>query len=99
MSPFPHVQLRVWRRRAIYARVWTSSGSRLPNDASAPQNFSVDHPRLSTGVEPSIGSTLPFLSQLLLLRAYRDRTLRSLAWCLARAASAPTLSPFRRGRL
>src|SRR5258708_16411896 len=78
MSPSPREKQRVRPTRAICAPASTSSGSRLRNDADFSPNLVVDHPRLSAGAEPMVRAALPFLSQLLLLHTYRDRTIRSL---------------------
>src|SRR5665213_1421677 len=99
MSPSPHERRRVWPRSATCARVWTSIGNRLRNDARPATNLALDHSRVSAPVESLAGHTLPLLSQLLLLCAYRHRTPRRFARHLAGSAPPPTLSPLSQGRL
>src|SRR5258708_14089092 len=99
MSPSPREKRRVRPTQAICARASTSTGSRLRNDADLEPNPVVDHPRLSAAAEPMVRAALPFLSQLLLLHAYRDRTIRSLSRVMAWPLPSSTLSSLQQGRL
>ncbi len=99
MSPSPREKRRVRPTRVICAPASTSTGSRLRNDADFSPNLVVDHPRLSAGAQPMVGAALPFLSQLLLLHTYRDRTIRSLPRVMAWPLPSSTLSSLQQGRL
>src|SRR5260370_13121240 len=99
MSPSPRETRRVRPTRAICARASTSTGSRLRNDARLKTIIVVDHPWVPAVVEPLARVQLPLLSQLFLLHAYRDRTIRSLTRVVARPAPSPALSPLSQGRL
>src|SRR6185312_16725908 len=90
---------RVWPARANCVRVWISTGKRLRKNAEVPRYLAVDDPRLSVDLESHAGSALPFLSELLLLHAHCDRTLRSRARNVARASPAAALSPLQQGWL
>src|ERR1700720_1567515 len=99
MSPSPREQRRAGPTRANCARASTSTGSRLRNDADFSPNIVVDHPWVPTVVEPLARASLPLLSKLFLLCAYRDRTIRSLARIVARPVPPPALSSLKQGRL
>src|ERR1700676_1663493 len=99
MSPSPHEKRRVRPARAICGRASTSTGRRLRNDADFSPNIVVDHPRVPAVVEPLAWPSLPLLSQLFMLCAYRDRTIRSLTRVVARPLPPPALSPLQQGRL
>src|SRR5260370_18741278 len=99
MAPSPREKRRVRPTRVICAPASTSTGSRLSNDADFSPNLVVDHPRLSAGAQPMVGAALPFLSQLLLLHTYRDRTIRSLPRVMAWPLPSSTLSSLQQGRL
>src|SRR5579863_9606313 len=99
MSLSPRGKPRVRRARPICAPVSTSTGSRSFNDAKPSPNPALAHPRLPAHFEPLVGSPLPLLSQLLLLRAYRHRGIRRDARYLARCAPPAALSSLSRGRL
>src|ERR1700677_5307036 len=99
MLPSPRAMPHVRPAPAICARVWTSTGSRLHNDADLEPNLDVDHPRLPAAVESHAGSALPLLSQLLLLCAYRDRTSWSAEGRVARPVPPSTMSSIQPGRV
>src|SRR6202035_5110044 len=99
MSRSPRGKRRARQPSAICARAWTSTGTRLPSDAYLEPNNVVADPRLSVAAESVARRALPLLSQLFVLCAYRDRTIRSFARCPARPAPTPPLSPLERGRL
>src|SRR5882757_1157625 len=99
MSPSPREKRRATPTRAICAPASTNTGSRLRNDANLEPNPVVDDPRIPAAAESLVRVPLPLLSQLLLLHAYGDRTIRSLARFMARPASPAALSSLQRGRL
>src|SRR5580700_8125660 len=99
MSQSPLGKPRVRRARPICAPVSTSTGRRLLNDVKPSPNPALAHPRLPAHFEPLVGSPLPLLSQLLLLRAHRHQGIRRHARCLARCAPPAALSSLSRGWL
>src|SRR5882724_4758390 len=99
MSPSPREKRRGRPSRATCAPASTSTGSRLRNDADFSPNLVVDHPRLPAGAQPVAWAQLPLLSELFLLRAYRDRTIRSPPRFVAWPLPSSTLSSLQRGRL
>src|ERR1700676_2866033 len=99
MSPTPREKRRVRPPRAICAPASTSTGSRSRNDADFSPNLVVDHPRLPAAAEPMAWTQVPLLSELFLLHAYRDRTIRSLPRLVAGPLPSSTLSSLQQGRL
>src|SRR5450631_4929156 len=95
----PHEKRLAWQNLRICAPVSTSIGSRLRSNGKASPTFHVEHPRVSTRHQSDDRSALPLLSQLLFLRAHRDRALRGRASVLVRPAPPSTLSPIRSRRL
>src|SRR6202021_3431723 len=99
MSPSPREKRRATPTRAICAPPPTSTGSRLRNDANLEPHPVVDDPLVSAAAESLVRVPLPFLSQLLLLYAYGDRTIRSLARFMARTATPAALSSLQGWRV
>src|ERR1700678_3397724 len=99
MSPSPRATPRAEPSPRICARVWTSTGRLLRSDADHEPNIDVDHPWLPAAAQSDAGPALPFLSQLLLLCAYRDRTPWRSEGHLAQPVPPATLSSIQQGRL
>src|ERR1700690_2618019 len=99
MSPLRCAKARGSRRPAICARASPSIGTALRNNGSHAPGLDGVHSDLPARREPAVGTALPLLSKLLLLRAHGDRTPWSAARQLARRQTPSSLPAVFVGRL